>query len=91
MAGGVNLIHRVFADMFILTHAIVAEQAIIIVRQWTDDFKERARDQDLVGLGKTHDSLRDIDAVAERVQVAVDVPHQFHRPQVNTEPDVGQR
>ncbi len=71
------------ADVLVGARAFISEQLGVFVRNDGHDVEERPRDDDLALIGKPHDPLRDVDAVANDVRVAVDVADQLDRPEVD--------
>ena len=78
-------VYLVCAYVLVGARTFVLEQARVIARQAGDHLVERARNEQLVGHREAHDALRDVDAVADHVDLAVDVTHQAHRAQVDAE------
>ena len=73
--------------MFIRPLPQIRKQGGIFLAQTTDHFVERARYEDLPGVGEIHDTRRAVDALTQSRLVAVDVTDNFYRAQVYTGAD----
>ena len=73
------------AHMLVGACPLMVKKARVVARQARHDLEERARHEQLSGPGEAHDALRDVDAVADDVELAVQVLHQPHRAEVDTQ------
>ena len=72
-----------FANMFVGAHAGARKQRRVFIGHDRDDVEIGARHRNLIEIGKTHDALRNVDAVAEDIGLAVDIARQFDRAEID--------
>ena len=84
-AGRLHGVDLVLAHVLVGARALVVEQLPVVLGQAGHHLVEGARHQDLAGLGEAHHALRDVDAVADDVGLAVDVLDQPDRAEVDAD------
>ncbi len=65
------------ANMFIFPQASIMKKLGVFLRQTRDDLIKRARHENLVGLGKVHHALGNVNPIANSIELAVDVFQQL--------------
>src|SRR5438309_2300628 len=76
-------VNLVLAYMFVGARSFVREELRRFFGEPRHDFEVRSRNQNLPGFGEAHDALRDVDAIADDVRLAVDVLDEAHRTQID--------